>query len=79
MVARGLSGTEGHLRRVLCLAAAALGVAAVVAPAASASTIYACVNNSSGEIRIVSASTTCKPNEHKISWNTTGPIWSFSI
>ena len=31
-MARGLAATEGHMRRALCLAAAALGVAAVLAP-----------------------------------------------
>jgi hypothetical protein len=36
-------------------------------------TIYACVNNNSGNIKIVSASTTCGGNSTKISWNTTGP------
>jgi hypothetical protein len=42
---------------------------------ASASTVtyYACINNSSGAIRIVTKSTTCKTDEHKIQWNQTGP------
>jgi hypothetical protein len=34
---------------------------------------YGCVNNSTGAIRIVSSSTTCKTTEHKIQWNQTGP------
>ena len=42
---------------------------------ASASTVtyYACISNSSGAIRIVTKSTTCKSGEHKIQWNQTGP------
>jgi Collagen triple helix repeat (20 copies) len=36
-------------------------------------TYYGCVNNSSGDIRIVSKSTVCKSTEHKISWNQVGP------
>jgi hypothetical protein len=36
-------------------------------------TYYGCVNNSTGAIRIVSKSTTCKSTEHKISWNQVGP------
>jgi len=34
---------------------------------------YGCVTNSTGAIRIVSASTSCKTTEHKIQWNQTGP------
>lgn len=36
-------------------------------------TYYGCVNNSTGDIRIVSQSTTCKSTEHKINWNEVGP------
>jgi hypothetical protein len=36
-------------------------------------TYYGCVNNSTGAIRIVSKSTTCKSTEHKINWNQVGP------
>lgn len=36
-------------------------------------TFYACINNSSGAIRIVSQSTTCKSTEHKVHWNQAGP------
>ena len=35
--------------------------------------IYACVNNYNGNIRIVDASTTCRPDEYLLSWNQTGP------
>ena len=36
-------------------------------------TYYACVNNSSGAIDIVSATHVCEAGQHKISWNETGP------
>jgi hypothetical protein len=39
----------------------------------SATIYYGCVNNSTGDIRIVSKSTVCKSTEHKISWDQTGP------
>jgi hypothetical protein len=45
----------------------------VVASAAGATTIYACVNKKSGAMRIVSAKAKCKRTEHKLSWGTTGP------
>ena len=40
---------------------------------AAADTIYACVSNKDGAPRFVSATTVCKPNETKYSWNSTGP------
>ncbi len=42
---------------------------------AQASTVnyYACVNNSTGAITIVSSTTTCASGSHKIQWNQTGP------
>jgi hypothetical protein len=45
----------------------------VVPNIASANTIYACVSNRSGEVRIVTAATTCHSRETKISWNSEGP------
>src|SRR5271154_1152055 len=36
-------------------------------------TYYGCVNNSTGDIRIVSKSTVCKSTEQKINWNQVGP------
>ena len=51
---------------------------ATIASASSApqmSTIYyACVNNTSGAITIVSQSTKCPTGTHKIQWNQQGPI-----
>lgn len=43
------------------------------AQGADAATIHACVNRHSGSARIVGASAKCHRNEHKVSWNTTGP------
>ena len=42
------------------------------APAAAANSIYACVNNSSGTIRIVGASASCANNEVLLVWNVSG-------
>ena len=39
---------------------------------ADAQTVYACVNNSSGTVKIVTATTTCHKNETFMSW-TGGP------
>jgi len=63
------------------LAAAVIGVAVVAASMTAvtmavastpSTTIYACVSGS-GEVRIVTASTTCRGHEHAVTWNTTGP------
>ena len=48
------------------------GPANLALPPAGA-TYYGCVNNTSGAIRIVGQSTTCKSTEHKIHWNQVGP------
>jgi hypothetical protein len=60
----------------LLLAATAAGGAAVYAHASNPSTppvIYACVNSSSGTIKIVSTAETCKGNDTALSWNGQGP------
>ena len=59
-------------RTVFAVVSAVLGLC-VLAPSASAdpNKIYACVNNSSGGIKIVDENTVCN-NEHKISWNKSG-------
>lgn len=44
-----------------------------LASAADSTTIYACVNNSDGTLRLVTATTTCKTNEHLVTWSVTGP------
>lgn len=71
-------------RRTAALVAGALGIAAAAAvvtgvavadPPASSSgtTIYACVGQHNGQVRIVAAGTACRPDEDATSWNTTGP------
>src|ERR1051326_35150 len=35
--------------------------------------IYACVNNNSGEVKLVGQNTTCKNNETLVVWNIVGP------
>jgi len=49
----------------------ALPLSAAVAQ--TSNTIYSCVNNNDGSIRIVTATTTCKAREHALRWGTTGP------
>jgi hypothetical protein len=39
----------------------------------AATIYYGCVTTSTGAIRIVTATTTCKTTEHKIQWDQTGP------
>ncbi len=59
---------------VITLAAAILGMSTVgLAGAITTGLIYTCVNNSSGTIHIVSATTVCATNEVALSWNTEGP------
>ncbi len=43
-----------------------------MAPQAGASTLYACVKKKGGAARFVSARTSCRRSERKISWNTQG-------
>ena len=43
------------------------------AQAVPSNTVYACVNNSSGEVKIVAADTVCKNNATLQSWNIVGP------
>jgi hypothetical protein len=40
---------------------------------ASAQVIHACVNNSNGELKIVTAGATCQRNWTPLSWNVAGP------
>ena len=54
-------------------AIAIFGSGALVAANTPSQEIYACVNNSSGEIKIVDADATCKRNETLLEWNKQGP------
>ena len=64
---------------VLALGLLALLLTAGAVPSSGSSTpqtvvvYYACVNNTTGAITIVSKSTICKTGYHKIQWNQTGP------
>src|SRR6266850_1843795 len=61
-------------RPLVVLALALIGASAMtLAAAASTGVIYACVNNSSGTIHMVTADDTCKANEVALSWNQQGP------
>jgi hypothetical protein len=55
------------------VAGCAFLVAAQLPAAAVTVTYYACINNSTGAIRIVNQSTVCKTGEHEIQWNQAGP------
>lgn len=60
---------------LLFLLAGCFFIAAAQLPLSAATvTYFACINNSTGAIRIVSQSTTCNTGEHKIAWNQTGPV-----
>jgi hypothetical protein len=54
------------------LAALVLSLGALNANAATV-TYYACVNKSTGAVRVVSKTTVCKSTENKIMWNEIGP------
>jgi hypothetical protein len=59
---------------VIGLALALVGASALtIVAAASTGVIYACVNNSSGTIHVVSAADTCNANEVSLIWNQQGP------
>jgi hypothetical protein len=45
----------------------------LMAAAQSSNTIYSCVTNNNGAVRIVSATTTCTSKEHSVIWSVTGP------
>jgi hypothetical protein len=67
-----------RLRWIVGLAGASIALAAGAIPAVAAVTdtpvvYYACVTDTTGAIKIVSATATCGTSQHKISWNNTGP------
>lgn len=85
---RGRGGDEVHTRRLtlpgrallrsrlamaIMVAAAIIGTSTVgLATAVTTGLIYACVNNGSGTIKVVSATTTCATNEIQLVWNAEG-------
>ncbi len=61
---------------VLSAIAMAFGLAVFAQPGVEAqagNTIYACVNNSSGAVKIVAPGATCNNNETLRTWNIVGP------
>ncbi len=49
------------------------GMASASSASSASKVIYGCVNKKTGYVRIVNATTTCKPTEYKTWWNQTGP------
>ena len=74
-MARLLGTRLGRILVTALLAALAFGSGSAVAAYANQPTseIYACVNNSSGTIKVIGATGTCGTNEIKLVWNTQGP------
>lgn len=78
MDTRGLTLTaraflRSRLAVTITLVAAIIGMSTVgLAGAVTTGLIYACVNNNSGTIKIVSATTTCATNEIQLVWNAQG-------
>jgi hypothetical protein len=71
-----LGGIRMSLNRTaVSVASIFLGLALVISmpPRASAQVIHACVNNSSGDMKIVPAGATCQRNWAPLSWNVQGP------
>jgi hypothetical protein len=50
-----------------------VGMGAMVTAQSGGTTYYACVNNSSGTIKMVNETTACKKHETRIEWNQQGP------
>lgn len=63
-----------HPGLILAIVIALLALAFVAtARAGSSAAIDACVNNSSGELKIVGPADACKANETRLTWNEQGP------
>ncbi len=60
-----------HIASALLAVAVAFG-ATLVSHSAEAATIYACVSNLGGNVRVVSSTTTCRATESPLSWNSEG-------
>jgi hypothetical protein len=65
-----MHGLTGRVTAIAVIfAVASVSIASLTA---NANTIYACVNRSTGVVRIVSRSTACDPSEYATRWNVTG-------
>jgi type VI secretion system Hcp family effector len=59
---------------VLCAASAASAEQAHSSPSGNHGVIRACVNDKSGDLRLVDDADDCHAREHLVTWNRTGPI-----
>ena len=79
-IAATLKGSKTRVLSVLALFVLVVVLTAAAFPSDTQSSpqskviYYACVNNTSGAITIVSQSTKCPTGSHKIQWNQQGPI-----
>lgn len=75
MLLRRSSSRSGRVILAVVMLTVGIGVGTgAMAVASTNSTVYyACVNSSSGTIKMVDADATCKQNEAKIEWNKQGP------
>ena len=58
---------------MLCISGCVMLLSLGAVAQAATVTYYACVNNSTGDITIVSSTTTCATSAHKLQWNQEGP------
>jgi hypothetical protein len=68
---QSLRGLVKTVAVVLCVGLISIGAA--FAHGGDTSRIHACVNKSSGRVRIVGAEETCRPSERPLDWNIVGP------
>jgi hypothetical protein len=74
MLVRRASSRVGHVILALAMLVAGIGIGAGAMVGAQSNTVYyACVNNSSGTIKMISATATCGQNEIRVEWNQQGP------
>ena len=63
-----------HRTRAPALALAALALGLLAAPTVTmGETIFACVKNDTGALRIVAKGTACRSGEYRLTWGTEGP------
>ena len=66
--------TQSASRIGFVFASALVAILILIAPrSAAAQVIHGCVSNSTGTVRIIAPTDTCKNNETATSWNATGP------
>jgi hypothetical protein len=74
MLAGRASSRISHIILALAMLLVGVGIGAGAMVGAQSNTVYyACVNNSSGTIKMVSATATCSSNEMRVEWNQLGP------